>query len=269
MRDWEAAGPALGRQTEALLALFDELGARATFFVLGVAARAHPRLLEAIADAGHEIGSHGDQHLPVYSQSPEEFAADLMRSRWTIAELTGRQPAGYRAPAFSITDETPWVHDVLAEQGFAYDASRHDAPRLRGRARPAGAAPHRLGNGLWELPVAVWRIGRAAIPVGGASYWALLPTPVVIRGLHRAGPWAGLYLHPHELDPEPLDPRLAPEASLGQRVHGALRAAQRNSARRRAPGMLRAIAQRFRLIPYGEGYAQLRDGVGARPQPIP
>ena len=68
--NWREAGPALARETDALLALFDQLRARATFFVLGMAARAHPELLGAVVAAGHEIGCHGDAHLPVHTQTP-------------------------------------------------------------------------------------------------------------------------------------------------------------------------------------------------------
>ena len=68
---------------------------------------------------------------------------------------------------------------------------------------------------------------------------------------------AGLYVHPYEFDPEPLDPLLPLGTPLGGWAHGKLRAAQRNSARRRAPRVLRAIAERHPLIPYGEAYAQL------------
>ncbi len=263
--NWPEPGPALRRQTHALLALLDELGARATFFVLGMAARAHADLIEQVLEHGHEIGSHGDAHLPVHRQTPAEFAADLDASRETIARLTGREPVGYRAPAFSITRDTGWAYDVLVEQGFAYDASQHDTPRLRDREQPACAEPHSLPghNGLWEFPVAVWRMGRTAVPVGGASYWAIMPERLILRGLERAGPHAGLYLHPHELDPEPLNALLPPGSPAAQRAHATLRAAQRNSARRRAPSVLRAIAERFQLIPYGEAYARLRDGAGA------
>ncbi len=264
--NWREAGPALARQTDALLALLDELHARATFFVLGMAARAHPELLERIVAGGHEIGCHGDAHLPVHAQTPEEFAADLRAARATIEDLTGRTPVGYRAPAFSITASSEgWAYRVLADEGFAYDASRHDSPALRDRAVPATAAPHRLevggaGNGLWEFPVAVWRTGRLGgirIPVGGASYWQALPTPVILRGLSEAGPLAGLYLHPNELDPEPLRALLPRAATTQQKAHARLREAQRNGARRRAPGVLRAIARRFELIPYGEAHARL------------
>jgi polysaccharide deacetylase family protein (PEP-CTERM system associated) len=259
--NWREPGPALARQTDALLGAFDELHARATFFVLGMAARAHPDLLAGIVAAGHEIGCHGDAHVPVHTQTPEEFAADLRAARATIEDLTGRTPVGYRAPAFSITKASDWAYGVLAQEGFTYDASQHDSPALRDRAVPSTAEPHRLElvdhGGLWEFPVAVWRAGRARLPVGGASYWQLLPTPLVLKGLSEAGPLAGLYLHPNELDPEPLHALLPSNATPGQRAHAKLREAQRNGARRRATGVLKAIAQQFELIPYGEAHARL------------
>jgi polysaccharide deacetylase family protein (PEP-CTERM system associated) len=259
--NWREAGPALARQSETLLALLDELGARATFFVLGMAARAHPRLLEPIVAAGHEIACHGDAHLPVHGQTPDEFAADLRAARGTIEQLTGTTPVGYRAPAFSITQAADWAYDVLAQEGFAYDSSQHDSPAIRNRAVPARRAPHLLDvdhdRRLWEFPVAVWQARGASIPVGGASYWQLLPPPLLLRGLERAGPLAGLYLHPYELDPEPLSAELPAGASAAQRAQARLREGQRNAARRRAPGALRAIARRFDLIPYGEAHARL------------
>lgn len=262
--NWDEPGPALRRQTDALLALLDELHARATFFVLGMAARAHPELLDRIVAAGHEIGCHGDAHLPVHTQTPDEFGADLRAARATITELTGRTPVGYRAPAFSITEGSDWAYRVLADEGFSYDASQHDSPALRDRAQASTTAPHRLDvgpdGGLWEFPVAVWhteRLGGIRIPVGGASYWQVLPTPAVLKGLGEAGPLAGLYLHPNEFDPEPLRAHLPNTASPKQQAHARLREAQRNGARRRAPGVLRAIARKFELIPYGEAHARL------------
>lgn len=258
--DWEAPGPALTRQTDRLLGLLAELDVRATFFILGMAARAHPELVVRVAAAGHEIGCHGDAHRLVSAQTRTEFSADLRRACATIEQLCGHRPVGYRAPAFSITRDTPWAYEVLLAEGFRYDASQHDSPRIRHRVVPSSAAPHELALGtgeLWEFPVAVWRSGSLRLPVGGASYWGALPTPVILRGLREAGSLAGLYLHPYELDPQPLRPELPGSATPPQRAHGAVRAAQRNFARRRASDVLRVIASRHRLIPYGEAHAQL------------
>jgi polysaccharide deacetylase family protein (PEP-CTERM system associated) len=268
-RDWERPGPALERQTETLLALLEEIGARATFFILGMAARAHPRLVRSIGAAGHEIACHGHAHLPVGDQTPDQFGDDLETARTTIEELTGRSPLGYRAPAFSITRAASWAYQVLAEHGFVYDASQHDSPRIRDRVAPARDAPHVLelagGRSLWEFPAAVWRPRRALVPVGGASYWAVLPRSLVLHGLERAGELPGLYLHPHDCDPQPLSATLRAGAPPGRRARAALRSAQRNAARRGAPEVLRAIAQRFALIPYGEAHARLSHGAPARP----
>lgn len=260
---WQEPGPALVRQTDRVLALLGELGVRSTFFILGMAARAHPELVGRIVAAGHEIACHGDAHLPVGSQTREEFATDLRRARATIRDLAGRDPVGYRAPAFSITRASPWAYEVLAAEGFGYDASQHDTPRVSDRLESSSPGPHRLdvsSGTLWEFPVAVWRTPRIHLPVGGASYWSLLPQPLVLRGLREAGSMAGLYMHPYELDPEPLDPLLPSSATLAQRTQGRLRAGQRNIARRRAAGVLRAIASRYHLITYGEAHARLDSG---------
>jgi polysaccharide deacetylase family protein (PEP-CTERM system associated) len=260
---WDQPGPALERQTDVLLELFDELDVRATFFVLGLAARSRPRLVERIAALGHEIGCHGHSHIPVHTQTPEEFRADLRQARATLEDLTGQLPAGYRAPAFSITRDSAWAYEVLADEGFSYDSSQHDSPRLRGRIRSSSGQPHamRLQSGtVWEFPIAVWHSPVGPLPVGGASYWALMPTGLILRALGGAGMLAGLYLHPQEVDTESLRAGLPPGASSMQRVRAAYRSAQRNLARRRTADVLRTIARAHPLITYGEARASLADG---------
>jgi polysaccharide deacetylase family protein (PEP-CTERM system associated) len=261
---WQQPGPALSRQTGALLTLLAELDVKATFFILGMAARSHPAAVEAIAARGHEIGSHGDQHRPVHGQTPTEFAADLRAARRTIEQLTGHAPRGYRAPAFTITEASTWAYDVLADEGFDYDASAHDTPAVKDRPEAALRGPHQLelsgGRRLWEFPVAVWHTRAGRIPIGGASYWTLMPRPLVLRGLERAGPLAGLYLHPQELDTKLLRARLGARQPARARLLAGARSAQRNAARLRAPTMLRAIAEDFELIPYGEAHGKLAGG---------
>jgi hypothetical protein len=155
---------------------------------------------------------------------------------------------------------------VLTQEGFTDDASQHDSPRIRGRIASAGVGPHQLeGGGLWEFPVAVWRSRHVRLPVGGASYWGFMPNALILHGLGRSAPLAGLYLHPHEFDPRPLRARLPGGTAASQRVQARLRATQRNAARRRAPDVVRAIGGRFHLIPYGAAYAQLSGGAPARP----
>ena len=131
--DWDTRGPALERQTAAIFELLDELSAKVTFFVLGMTAERYPDLVRAIAAKGHELACHGYVHRRVPNQSRDEFHADVVRCADLLEELGGKRPLGYRAPAFSITRETPWAYDVLAELGFRYDSSQYDSPRIGNR----------------------------------------------------------------------------------------------------------------------------------------
>ena len=173
--DWDKRGPALERQTEAVLSLLDELEVRATFFVLGMTAERYPDLVREVAARGHEIASHGHAHERVYEQTRDEFRADLERGLEAVEAATGVRAVGYRAPAFSITRDSPWAYEELAAAGFEYDSSQYDSPRVPRRLEAIPRAPYRLrtesGAELWELPVAASRL-----PVGGGAYWRVLPT---------------------------------------------------------------------------------------------
>ena len=153
--DWDRARPEFPRQMEALFQLLGELGAKPTMFLLGMTVARYPEVVREIVTRGYEIASHGYAHRRVYTQSEAEFREDVLRSIDAIGEATGKRPAGYRAPEFSINRDTPWAYDVLAELGFRYDSSQHDNRRIPNRIEPP-AQPYRLelptGGTLWELP---------------------------------------------------------------------------------------------------------------------
>jgi polysaccharide deacetylase family protein (PEP-CTERM system associated) len=260
---WDRTGFELERQTAAMLRLLDAIDARATFFVLGMVARQRPQLVTEIAGRGHEIACHGDGHYPVHQQTRDEFADDVRRAVDAIGDCTGARPRGYRAPAFSIDDRArPWALDVLADAGFEYDSSQHVSLRPVGRrtmSEPLGPHPLELASGarLWELPVAGCELGAVTVPIGGASYWSLLPERLGLSLLLRAPQHSGLYLHPHELGPDPLRIEIPAQAGPRHRAQATLRTARRELARRRTPAMLTAIARRFSLIPFGNVHATL------------
>src|SRR6266498_2991762 len=93
--DWDTRGTALERQTQAVLELLDEVGAKATFFLLGITARRYPDLVAEIVERGHEPASHGFEHERVHRQTREEFRSDLERSVELIEQQTGRRPVAY------------------------------------------------------------------------------------------------------------------------------------------------------------------------------
>jgi polysaccharide deacetylase family protein (PEP-CTERM system associated) len=254
--DWDRRHPAFERQVDAILALLEELGARATFFVLGMTAARYPDVVRRLAQGGHELACHGHAHARVYTQSREEFRDDVERAIDAIESAGGRRPVAYRAPAFSINRRTPWAYEVLAELGFRCDSSQYDSPRIPDRISPVPAEPFRLdlgdGRSLWELPVPVWH----RIPIGGGSYWRVLPAPVIRRGLDALGrqtAYAVLYFHPYEFDPEPLRATL-PSPTPRQRLAAAGKSLWRNAGRPLVARRLREIARDHRLLSYDEAY---------------
>ncbi len=269
--DWDVRGEALERQTIATLDLLDELGARATFFLLGITARRYPDLIAEIVSRGHEPASHGFAHERVHRQTRDEFRRDVAQSVETIEQHAGRRPLAYRAPAFSINRETPWAYEELAGLGFRYDSSLYDSPKVPNRIRGIPPTPYRLelegGRELWELPISVAGIAGRHVPVGGGSYWRLLPKRLLFAGLRQAteaNAYPVLYFHPYELDPEPLRARLPPSPSTGQRLKAMERSAWRNAGRGLVARRLRAAAREFRLVSYEQAYADIDQRYGTR-----
>jgi len=220
-KDWDSLECRVERNTDAVMALFDEAGVKATFFTLGWVAERYPALIRRIVDAGHEIGSHGFGHDRVFTFTPEQFAADLLRSRKLIEDAAGVKVTGYRAPSFSIDQRTPWAHQILAEQGYNYSSSvapvKHDhygwadAPRFA--FRPVA------GSDFLEIPVTTAQFGPKRLAAGGGGFFRLLPYAFSRWAIRQVNvdeqrP-AVIYFHPWEIDPD--QPRVA-NASLKSKL---------------------------------------------------
>ncbi len=192
--------------------LLDELeraGVLCTFFVLGWIAENYPDLVRRIADAGHEVASHGYAHGLIYQQTREAFRDDLRRANDAIEAATGAVPKGYRAPGFSIRHDSEWALDVLAEEGFEYDSSVFPASRTHGGLPGAHPLPTLLANGLREFPVSTIATPLRRVAYLGGGYLRLFPTPLILhwaRGQRARDESLVLYLHPRDVDIE--QPRL-------------------------------------------------------------
>ena len=232
------------RSVERLLGLLNEHMASATFFVLGEIAERHPRLVRAIAAAGHEVACHGDRHEDVYRQSPGEFRADVRVAKERIEDVVGESIVGYRAPNFSIGRTQAWAYEILLEEGFRYDSSMYpihhdrygqaDAPRFPYEVLRVGAAT------LVEFPIGTVRLLGANLPIGGGGYFRLLPFTLTQIGIQRVNTRERrpvmFYLHPWELDPDLPRPPMAwrHRFRLYDQHHRAI--AEHRKGRQRNPG---------------------------------
>ena len=218
--DWDGLQCRVERNTDAVLDLFAAADVKATFFTLGWVALRYPALMRRITDAGHEVASHGWDHIRVFTMTPEAFADDLTRTRKTLEDTTGRAVTGYRAPSFSIDKRTPWAHQVLADAGYNYSSSVapvvHDhygwpeAPRFA--FRPVAE------SNLIELPVTTAKFAGRTLAAGGGGFFRLLPygfSRWAVKQVNDAGEPGIFYFHPWEIDPD--QPRV-PDAPLRSKI---------------------------------------------------
>lgn len=207
--EWHRYESRVEKNTCLILDLLDEYQTKATFFVLGWIAQQQPQLIKEIHLRGHEIASHGYAHQRIYTQTPETFREETRRAKRLVEDIIGQAVIGYRAASYSITVQSLWALDILAEEGFLYDSSifpiRHDLYGMPNYQRFSHAIERQEGHRMVEVPLSTIRFGGSNIPVAGGGYFRLFPyafTRWSLRHLNRvdAQP-AVVYLHPWEFDP--------------------------------------------------------------------
>ena len=204
--EWDQHPLRLERNMRRLLDLFAARDVKATFFWLGWAAERLPQLVRDVAQAGHEIASHGYNHVRVHDQQPREFREDVTRTKALLEELSGHEVIGYRAASFSIDERNLWALDELREAGYRYSSSINPISHDHYGMREAPRFPFRFdGRSLTEIPITTVEWSGLRMPCGGGGYFRLLPyawTRWALRrvcdGERRA---AVFYFHPWEIDP--------------------------------------------------------------------
>ena len=233
---------------------------RGTFFVLGLAAEKARGVVKKIAQAGHEVQSHGYSHVEVFKMTEAEFRDDVLRAKGLLEDLLGAEVYGFRAPSFSIDERTPWALDVLAETGHRYDSSVF--PIKMARYGIAGYPPEpRIiatprGRRLVEAPIACVDWMGKRWPVGGGGYFRLLPYWVIRKAfqrLDRVGRPGVVYFHPYEYDPSELG-AYKNSVSLKQRLHQGL-------GRKGFPAKVDKWMRDFAVGPLGEVLEDLLTGL--------
>jgi len=212
---WSSLPSLVEPQTHRVLDLLERHSVKGTFFVLGWVAKRHPRLVRQIADAGHEIGCHSYAHQLIYNLTADEFRQDTVRAVKAIEDACDITPRVYRAPSYSVTSQSIWALEILAECGFTHDSSIYPIPHDRYGIPGFGVQARTLwtpSGSIVEVPIAAAALSKTRMaPVGGGAYLRLLPyryTAAGIRRINRREHHAACtYFHPWELDPQ--QPRLA------------------------------------------------------------
>lgn len=105
------------RHTPAISTLLAERGHRATFFVLGRAARSHPELLRRLVADGHEVACHGDDHRVLAFAPPRTIRSQIGAWERSVEAAIGRPGALLvRTPHGA---RSPWLTTVARRRGYA------------------------------------------------------------------------------------------------------------------------------------------------------
>ncbi len=86
------------KYTEEILDVLEEYGVKATFFVVGSNAEAHPEIVVRELEAGHEIGNHTYSHPHLTKIDSDELFREMERTEKILMEITSCRPKLFRPP---------------------------------------------------------------------------------------------------------------------------------------------------------------------------
>ncbi len=191
---WDSQPCRVEANIDRILGLLAESKVSATFFTLGWIAERYPALVRRLVDGGHELASHGYEHLRANEQGYGAFLADIRLAKAVLEDIAGREVKGYRAPSFSIGPANFWAFDCIADAGYRYSSSVYPIRHDHYGAPDAPRFPYKVRENLLEVPVATVRMLNSNWPAGGGGYFRLLPYGVSkwsIRPRQRHRPTAG------------------------------------------------------------------------------
>ena len=219
-RNWQNFEPRYEQNTLKTLDLLDRHNRKATFFVLGWIAERNPGLIREIVTRGHEVASRGFYHRSLKNLTDEEFREDLRRTNRAIEDACGQKVIGYRAAEKLNFEKDSWILDVLADEGFVYDASFLPSKKTE-KAKRVAHQVHTSGTAIWEFPYSTRDLGVGLLPISGGNYFRQIPYTLMrhaVRSWHeRTSEPFVFYFHVWELDPE--QPRISAASSYNRIRH--------------------------------------------------
>ena len=184
----------------------------ATFFVVGELLEYKPEILDKIIENGHEIGFHTMHHTRLDSVNfKEKFKEEIK----IFDKITSGKSKGFRAPTFSINENTSWMIDALLEKNYVYDSSIVPVKTPLYGFSNCQKSPFKITKSsltqndpdgrLLEFPLCTGNFFGKKIPAAGGFYLRVLPVRNSIKSIENYNKQkipATLYVHSWELTPE-------------------------------------------------------------------
>ena len=161
---------------------------KATFFILGWLAERLPHLVREIQDRGHEVASHGFDHNLCNEEPKDRLKQDLLDSKKLLEDIISAPVFGYRAPSFSISDDTL---KVIEECGYLYDSS-FNSFAMHGRygkillnSYTKKGISYQVSNNFFELPISNLTLGKKVRLLKNADFCSSSRKAIILTtGIH-------------------------------------------------------------------------------------
>ncbi|MBE0649567.1 MAG: polysaccharide deacetylase family protein [Bacteroidales bacterium] len=193
-------GFSLVKETNRIFRLLEEKNLKATFFWVGEEAQKYPLLVKELNKCGHEVGVHSLSHSKISRENQKMFKTNTEIAVKTIEDIIGVKVKSYRAPAFSLTNESLWALEVLTDLGIEYDNSTVVRKNLGGQIIPS--TPFIIKNKdimMKEFPVNSFSLFGFNYKYGGSGYFRVAPYKFLNPRL-ISSPYLMSYFHPRDFD---------------------------------------------------------------------
>lgn len=199
--EWKRYEVRIYENVDRILQILEDTNTKATFFVIGWIAKTYPDIVRNIASR-YQIGSHTMNHQLVWQQTPRQFRSEVDSSVKLLEDITGKKVECFRAPGFSITKDTPWAWDILAEAGIHYDSSVFPAIASHGGLPEFGDAVPSIiePSGIKEFPIVCHKFLGRNFVFNGGGYFRITPYPLIRKWSRNCGNYLLSYIHPRDLD---------------------------------------------------------------------
>lgn len=205
IKNWSSFEQRIDYSFKKLLDLLEEYDTKSTCFFVGWVAEKYPYLVKLALNKGHEIACHGYSHSLVCYQKPIEFYNELHKTKLILEDLTGVEVLGFRAPGFSITQNSLWAYEILMELNFTYSSSIFPSRRAHGYLKGFGSEPKIIsfeGKEIIEFPMNSFKSPFSLFNCFGGGYFRLYPYYwyAMATKFVKKSKLLIFYIHPRDLD---------------------------------------------------------------------
>ncbi|HSQ67547.1 MAG TPA: polysaccharide deacetylase family protein [Polyangiaceae bacterium] len=166
--------------TPRALDALDAAGAKATFFVIGKKAEAHPEVVRDMLARGHTVGLHSYAHDRLFAmRGPRTWRRDLKKGVRVLKEITGERVHLFRPPIGHTVPHTPRVLRELHLRVIGWDVGARDGVRAEPEAVAARVLAKARDGSIVLLHDAAERGDHDPAGVGAL--------PSILEGLKKRG----------------------------------------------------------------------------------